>query len=229
MEGSSFSSGRGPFRQNDSRKNFGSFQRDLSVWCAVLTKQILEDFNETMSCASKRDSNYNFGQGIIIQCCVPVPEGKEILIHEDEVCCKKYIGWIGDFRRSHQVGRRLTSSWHQKKQPTWCLNSKILWNSDTKRWLVESTDFWQNGTCARLRHIGRRCGELRNFFVECWAFGNWGNNQNMQVRWCDDMVIVPKWRELLFIVVDYHFNFQWFLHCPILDLPFLLPVFFGNS
>lgn len=106
-------------RDKTIRWNFGSFQRDLSVWTDSGGLQ------RNISCASNCDSNYNFGQGIIIQCCVPVPDGEEILIHEDEVCCKKYIGWIGDFRRSHQVGRRLTSSWHQKKQPIWTKNCGI--------------------------------------------------------------------------------------------------------
>ena len=81
MERSSFSSGRGPFRQNDSIKT-SEVSSEIFPF-----EQILEDFNETFP-AHQNVTHYNFGQGIIIQCCVPVPEGKEILIHEDEVCCK---------------------------------------------------------------------------------------------------------------------------------------------
>ena len=86
-------------------------------------EQILEDFNETFPahqnvtfdqlwsghhhpvlCSSTRGpgDSHPWGWGLL----------------------QKNIGWIGDFRRSHQVGRRLTSSWHQKK-PTWTKNCGI--------------------------------------------------------------------------------------------------------
>ena len=49
MERSSFSSGRGPFRQNDSIKT-SEVSSEIFPF-----EQILEDFNDTLSCASKRD------------------------------------------------------------------------------------------------------------------------------------------------------------------------------
>ena len=106
-------------RQKDSMK-LRSFQRDLSVWKPQFFDKTDSggDFNETLSCASKRDS-WQLWSGHHHPVLCSSTRGQGDSHPWGWGLLQKNIGWIGDFRRSHQVGRRLTSSWHQKKQPTW--------------------------------------------------------------------------------------------------------------
>ena len=213
-----FCSGRGP-RQNDSMKlrkfrarpfRLNRFWRTSTTHYPahqnVTFDQLWAGHHHPVLCSSTRGQgdSHPWGWGLL----------------------QKNICWIGNFRRSHQVGRRLTSSWHQKKQheqqkfvefrhkKVACRVYRFLteWN------LREVAAYWKE-----VRGIGKR-------FVECWAFGNWGNNQNMQVRWCDDMVIVPKWREFIIYSCRLTFQFSMVSSFPNFGSPFFATrFFFGNS
>ena len=110
MERSSFCSGRGP-RQNDSMKlrkfrarpfRLNRFWRTSTTHYPahqnVTFDQLWAGHHHPVLCSSTRGQgdSHPWGWGLL----------------------QKNICWIGNFRRSHQVGRRLTSSWHQKKT-TW--------------------------------------------------------------------------------------------------------------
>ena len=105
-------------RDKTNRLKLRSFQRDLSVWKPQFWQnRFWRTSTETLSCASKRDSWQLWsGHHHPVLCSSTRGQGDS---HPWGwgVLQKNIIGWIGDFRRSHQVVRHLTSSWHQKT--TW--------------------------------------------------------------------------------------------------------------